>query len=826
MRLDLPSGTVTFMFTDIEGSTRLLHELGAGYAEVLLAHRQLVREVIAAHRGVEIDTQGDAFFIAFTRASDAATAAADIQRALRAGPVSIRIGLHTGEPTVTDEGYVGIDVHRGARIMSAAHGGQVVLSAQTQSLLDATPRIRDLGEHRLKDMGAPERLYQLGDDSYPPLRTLDATNLPTRVTPLVGRERELEALIELVEDARLVTVTGPGGIGKTRLALQVAAELVGHFHDGVFWVPLAGLGDPSLVVPEIAQAVGAQGDLAGFVQGRDLLLLLDNFEHVLGAGPEVYELLSLSDRLTLLITSRAPLRRAGEHQYRLEPLEAAGAAALFVARAEEVGGADASPATVDAICARLDGLPLAIELAAARTTLLSGEGLLQRLDRTLPLLTTGARDAPERQRTLRATIEWSHDLLDGRTQEVFAQCGVFAGPFSLDAAERVCDASIDEIEVLVDASLVKAVGDERLLVLDTIREYARERLLALEGGEAVARQHADYFAAMAEEAYGHRFEAETEWATALENDHDNHRAALDWRAENDPVGALELAGALGWFWISHSHLGEGRSRLAAALAAAPGESRAVARALVAAGGLAGRQAEGDEARRQLEAGIELWRTVGDHAELAAALDDLGWMLFFTGRNPDAVRAFEESLERRRASGDRAGETRSLTGVCQVLVAQGDVERTESLSNELLTLARRDDDPRSEHFALHFLADCSLIRGDYDRAEDRYRESLASVLLLGDVLETSFEVQGLAMSAAGRGDAVRALTLAAAVEALWEERGITISVPFWEDLLRMHIGRAREALGVEAEACWAEGRRLAFDGAVTLALGVSAGHHEA
>ena len=327
------------------------------------------------------------------------------------------------------------------------------------------------------------------------------------MTPLLGRERELEELVQLVEDARLVTVTGPGGIGKTRLALQVAAELVGRFHDGVFWVPLAGLGDPSLVVPEIAQAVGAQGDLAGFVRGRDLLLLLDNFEHVLSAAAEVHELLSLSDRLRLLVTSRAPLRRSGEHQYRLEPLEAAGAAELFVARAEQVGGADAAPETVDAICARLDRLPLAIELAAARTSLLSGDGLLRRLDRTLPLLTTGARDAPERQRTLRATIEWSHDLLEARTQAVFARCGVFAGPFSLDAAERVCDASLDVTEHLVDASLVKAVGDERLLVLDTIREFARERLLVQEGSEVVARRHADYFAAVAEEAYRARFEA-------------------------------------------------------------------------------------------------------------------------------------------------------------------------------------------------------------------------------------------------------------------------------------------------------------------------------
>ena len=425
---DLPSGTVTFMFTDIEGSTRLLHELGGGYADVLVAHRQIVREVIAAHRGVEVDTQGDAFFVAFMRASDAATAAADIQQALQRGPVSIRIGLHTGEPTVADEGYVGIDVHRAARIMSAAHGGQVVLSAQTHSLLDGSPRVRDLGEHRLKDMGAPERLYQLGDASFPPLRTLDATNLPTRVNPLLGRERELEELVQLVEDARLVTVIGPGGIGKTRLALQVAAELVGRFHDGVFWVPLAGLGDPSLVVPEIAQAVGAQGDLAGFVRGRDLLLLLDNFEHVLSAAAEVHDLLSLSDRLRLLVTSRGPLRRSGEHQYRLEPLEAAGAAELFVARAEQAGGADAAPETVDAICARLDRLPLAIELAAARTGLLSGDGLLRRLDRTLPLADDGGA------RRARAA---AHAPRDNRMEPRSPRCAHARGVRPLRGLRRV-----------------------------------------------------------------------------------------------------------------------------------------------------------------------------------------------------------------------------------------------------------------------------------------------------------------------------------------------------------------------------------------------------
>ncbi|HET7128156.1 MAG TPA: adenylate/guanylate cyclase domain-containing protein [Gaiellaceae bacterium] len=805
MPRSLPSGTVTFMFTDIVGSTRLLRDLGDAYADVLADHRRIVRDAVEVWNGVEVDTQGDAFFVAFGRASDAIGAAAATHRALADGPVAIRIGLHSGEPTLTDDGYVGIDVHRGARIMGAGHGGQTVLSARTRSLLDDDAPVRDLGEHRLKDMGAPERLYQLGDGEFPPLRTLDATNLPRVVTALLGRERELAELVALLQgDARLVTVTGPGGIGKTRLALQAAAELVGIPADGVFWVPLGGLSEPSLVVAEIAQAVGAQDDLTGFLRGRELLLLVDNFEHVMPAAAAVHELLSRSERLRLLVTSRGPLHVSGEHLYRLEPLEAADAAELFVARATAAGGGTGTPELVDAICARLDRLPLAIELAAARTGLLGGEALLQRLEHTLPLLTSGARDAPERQRALRATIAWSHDLLDPLLQDVFARAGVFAGSFSLDAATEVCDAQLDDVQLLVDASLVKAVGDGRLLLLDTIREYARERL----DDVAVGRRHADYYGAIAEEAYANRFADETRWAAALELDHDNLRAALDWFTENDPDGAVELAGALGWFWRSHSHLAEGRRRLSNA---------AGARALTAAGALAGQQGDAAEGRRLLEDGVALWRELGDERELSSALDMLGWMLFFNDDNADALRAFTESLELQRRLGDRTGQTRALTGVCQVLVAQGEVERTEELANELLELARRDDDPRSEHFALHYLADCSLIRGDFERAADRYRESLASVVALGDVLETTFEVQGVAMAASGRGEHARAVTLAASVQRVWEERGIAISVPFWDALLERHIGAATETLGAAAEPARTEGRRLSFEAAVELAL---------
>ena len=313
---------------------------------------------------------------------------------------------------MTQEGYVGLDVHRAARIAAAAHAGQVVLSTTTRDLLGSDRTLRDLGEHRLKDLIEAERLFQLGDGEFPPLRSIDATNLPVAASPLLGREREVAALVELLGERRLVTVTGPGGTGKTRLALQVAAELVGTVSDGVFWVALGPLTDPSLVATEIAQAVGAPDDLGGFLRGRELVLLLDNFEHLLDAAPTVADLLATAAGLRVLATSRAPLRISGEAEYPLDPLDPTDAVALFVERARAVGREIEPDATVEAVCKRLDSLPLAIELAAARVRLLAPEALLARLERALPLLTDGSRDAPERQRTLRATIEWSYDLLD------------------------------------------------------------------------------------------------------------------------------------------------------------------------------------------------------------------------------------------------------------------------------------------------------------------------------------------------------------------------------------------------------------------------------
>jgi tetratricopeptide (TPR) repeat protein len=505
----------------------------------------------------------------------------------------------------------------------------------------------------------------------------------------------------------------------------------------------------------------------------------------------------------------------GEQEYRLEPLPAGDAATLFVERARAVGREIEPDEAVDAICRRLDGLPLAIELAAARTKILAPDLLLQRLDSALPILTGGARDAPERQRTLRATIEWSHDLLDPEAQELFARTSVFAGSFPVEAAEAVCAADLDRLAALVDFSLVKAIGEDRFMMLETIREYAREQLANSHEDGEIRRRHADFFAALAEGAYEHRFIAEAEWSARLDLDHDDLRAALDWLEGSDVDRALALSGALGWYWLSHGLLAEGKGHLAGALerSNATGEPRA--RALTAAGAIAARLGDVDEGRAQVESAIALWTELGARDEVASALDTLGWFLVHAGDNPGSLAAFERSLELRRELRDRAGETRALAGVGQVLVALGDTDRAEILSKQLLEDA--DGDPRTEHFAYHFLADCALISGETVEAGRRYRESLRAALPLGDVLETSFEVQGVGMAAAANGDPRRALLLCGSVEALWESLGTSPAVGFWDALLERYTESARAELGSEASAVWDEGRALPFEDAVELAL---------
>jgi predicted ATPase len=497
----LPHGTVTFVFTDIEGSTRLLHELGAErYAEALARHRRVLREVFAQRGGVEVDTQGDAFFYSFPTAPAALEAARDGQEALATGPVVVRMGVHTGTPVVTSEGYVGEDVHRAARIAACGHGGQVLVSATSAALAD-DDSFRELGEHRLKDLSAPERIYQLGAQEFPPLKTLYQTNLPVPATPFLGRAEELADVVVLLarEDVRLLTLTGAGGTGKTRLALQAAGAVSDGYPNGVWWVPLAPLRDPALVMPTIAQVLGAARGLAEHIGEKRMLLLLDNFEQLVEAGSALGELLEGCPRLDVLVTSRERLHLAAEQEYAVPPFEEADGISFFYARARAVKPGFEADEAVPEICRRLDHLPLALDLAAVRVKALAPRQILARLEQRLPLLTGGARDLPERQRTLRATIEWSHELLDEDGERLFRRLSVFRGGCTLDTAESVADAELETLQSLVDKSLLRHTV-ERFWMLESIREYAAERLE--ESGEAteLRERHAAHFLALAERA--------------------------------------------------------------------------------------------------------------------------------------------------------------------------------------------------------------------------------------------------------------------------------------------------------------------------------------
>ncbi|MDQ3319844.1 MAG: hypothetical protein M3515_06335, partial [Actinomycetota bacterium] len=446
MQRELPTGTVTFLFTDIEGSTKLLHELGPeAFAEALAEHRRVLREAFSGHGGVEVDTQGDAFFIAFPDAGEAVAAAAQAQAALAAESIHVRMGIHTGTPHLTEHGYVGADVHKGARITAAAHGGQVVLARETRLLLDDALPLTDLGEHRVKDFAEPVWIFQLGAERFPPLKTISNTNLPRPASSFVGREREVAEIDALLRDgARLLTLTGPGGTGKSRLSIEAASGLVPEFKAGVFWVGLATLRDPALVSETIGQTIGAKNGLAAHIGEREMLLLLDNLEQVVAAAPELAVLVEACPNLRLLTTSRERLRVRGEVEYAVPQLADREALELFCARAGL-----APDATIAELCRRLDNLPLALELAAARANVLSPAQTLERLSKRLDLL-KGGRDADPRQATLRATIAWSYELLSPEEKTLFARLAVFGGGCTLETSEEVLDADLDVLGSLVD----------------------------------------------------------------------------------------------------------------------------------------------------------------------------------------------------------------------------------------------------------------------------------------------------------------------------------------------------------------------------------------
>lgn len=561
MGTQLPSGTVTFLFTDIEGSTRLLEELGSdAYAAELGRHQDVVRGALDAHGGVEVDTQGDAFFCAFASAREAVACAQDIRAALAATPIRVRMGLHTGEALVADRRYVGMDVHRAARIGACGHGGQVVLSPSTVALLEPDAfTLVDLGEHRLKDLSAPVRLHQLGDGEFPPLKTLFRTNLPVPATPFLGREVELGALVERASEPglRVLTLAGPGGTGKTRLALQLAGEISGAYPDGIWWVPLASLRDGALIASALAGVLEVDEEpgrplvasVSDALGTKRALLLLDNCEHLVEeAAALAAAVVAACSRVLVLTTSREALAIAGEHVFPVQPLVATDALELFGARARAAGAAlTASDAHVVAeLCARLDNLPLAVELAAARAAALPPAALLERLSSGLDVL-KGPRDSEERQRTLRATIAWSHSLLEEPEKALFRRLSVFVGGATLDAIEHVSEADLEDVLSLVAKSLVRQAHDDgaepRYFMLETIREFAAAELGASEDGVGPYDRHLEWFAELARDASeGLKRAGSTELLAHVDRDLANCRAAFSY---GFPAGRGDEIGALG-----------------------------------------------------------------------------------------------------------------------------------------------------------------------------------------------------------------------------------------------------------------------------------------
>jgi predicted ATPase/class 3 adenylate cyclase len=822
MRRDLPSGTVTFLFTDVEGSTKLLHALGAeAYAEALTEHRRVLRQAFAAHGGVEVDTQGDAFFVAFPTAPGALQAAGEALEGLSPGPIRIRVGIHTGTPHLTEEGYVGADVNRAARIAAAGHGGQVLVSAATAHLLESRNKVLlvDLGEHRLKDLSAPERIYQLGRDEFPPLKSLHQTNLPIPATAFLGRERELAEVSYLLsrDGVRLLTLTGPGGTGKTRLGLHAAAEAAERYPQGVWWVPLAPLRDPELVLDAARQALGTKDGLAEHIAHQAMLLLFDNFEHVVDAAADLSELLAACPNLHLLVTSRELLRVPGEQAYPVPPLEPEDGTELFVARARAALPSFESSRAVPELCDRLENLPLALELAAARVRVLSPEHLLERLSRRLDVLKAG-RGVDPRQQTLRATIEWSHDLLDEDEQRLFARLSVFRGGCTLEAAEEVAGADLDTLESLVDKSLVRVREGERFWMLETIREYAAERLEESGEAEELRRRHAEHFLALAEEAEPHLRGDPKEWLDRLQPDHDNLRAAVDHlEAAGETQLVLRLVSALANFWALRGHLAEGRRRVEDALAADERRTPARANALNAAGHFAAMTGDLELERTRAQEALALHTELGDewgsalsrYALADAAAAERDWA---TGK-----KLMEESVREFDRLGDDFHRISARRGLAWMHEELGDRERALELTEENLRLARSLGNKRIEARSLGALAMSALDEGRLGDAVAMMADSYRIDRDLGNVIFVAVDLARFAAIRAHEGKAETAAQLLAKSEVMHEEIAWTPESWVAEEREKTRaVIRTQLDEAAFAES-WEQGRTLTLDEAVALAL---------
>lgn len=933
----LPTGRVTFLFTDIESSTKLWEQYPDAMKAALARHDMLLKHVFEAHQGYVFKTVGDAFCVAFAQAADALMAAVEAQRALQVeecaeiGRLRVRMALHTGAAEERDGDYLGPTLNRCARLLSVAYGDQILISSATQErahghLPDKTG-LRDLGEHRLRDLAKSERVSQLLHPElpreFPALKSLDfiPNNLPLQLTSFIGRERELNEIKNLIAgigakhasplQIRLVTLTGAGGCGKTRLSLQIGADLIEEFSDGVWLIELASLSDPTLVLQAVASSLGIREQsgrsltdtLLDYLQSKQLLLILDNCEHVISACAQLADaLLRRCPKLKILASSREALGIAGESNYPIFPLplpemrpQSSGktnswsalaqceSVRLFVERATAVLPTFAITAqnasAVVQICQRLDGIPLAIELAAARVKALSVEQIAARLDDCFRLLTGGNRAALPRQQTLRAAMDWGYDLLTEPERALLRRLSVFASGFTLDAVEAICSDRARGLSPLLGISdsevldlLTNLVGKSLVLVedrdqemryrlLETVRQYARDKLLEVNESEIFRRRHRDYFLKFAEptEARLQGREQET-WLRRLEREHENLRVAFDWSlAIGDTEAGLRLAGDLWFFWHVHGDWSEGRAYLEAALATSPGsEAKSVrAKAIHGAGVLAWRQGDYERATELIQQSWALYRELGNRQQLAYCPNVLGLIAHHQGDDERAVVLLEESLRLFRELGDKRGIAYALNILGLIAHRQGDNERAAKLCEEGLALRRELEDKRGIALALRLLGGVVLHQGDLKRAAALYKECLGLFRELGDkwgMANTLWQLgrlasylgdqgqssalfkeslvrqrelgnkadiasclEGLAGIACAHKEMERALMLFGAAEALREQIGAPLPLAERADYDHQ-IPMARAGLGEnQCAAVWAKGRAMTLEQAIEYAL---------
>jgi predicted ATPase/class 3 adenylate cyclase len=878
---------VALLFTDIEGSTRMLERLGERYEELQVEHDRLMRRAIAAAGGHEIHVAGDSFFSTFPRVVDAVSCAREVQLALKAErwpggeAPRVRMGIHSGTPTPSDGDFVGMDVHRAARVMAVAAGGQVLMTEAAQQALGNAAQVRDLGHHRLKDLPAPEHLFQLLApelcSEFPPLRSLNRSNLPTPANPLVGRSAEVsDALTRLAQpEVRLLTLLGPGGAGKSRLAIQVAAEAVAQYRDGVWLVLLAPLQKPDLMVSEIARvlevdvAPGKQLEyaLTSALAERELLLVLDNFEHLPDATGVVANLLGGAPRIDVLATSREPLRISGEHRLDVPPLPPDDATELFVRRARAVRPDlvldEQDVQAVQRICTRLDGLPLALELAAARASVFSPRALEARLAEGLPM-PAGARDLPERQRTLRATIDWSYRLLDQAEQRLLASLSPFVGGVRLHTAERLWD--LDGVEGLIslaEKSLLRrredADAEPRFWILELIRQYAAE-VAEADGltAEAVDRHGRCYYALTEESRPRLIGRDQRKWLDRLERDHANLRAALEHFTEQGSDRALRMASTLTWFWDMRGYQLEARRRLDEALQRVPPGSPNRGDALRCAGWMAGRQGDPETAQTLQRAALPLLLESGDHRLIVQIYSRLAVVAEMLHDDDDANSWHEQAIATARAAGDAWALGIALNNYAITRTVRSDTQRAMSLLEEALAVLRptgdaytismavanvaeyalNSDDPygaqtlveealepgRQIDFRpmiagmLEFRAVIALELGDLDTAAARAREALeVGIPFQGESIAVRLTLA--AALAAIRGQPLRAATLWGAAEHVYAQNGID-EPPIHERLRARWEPQARTDAGEQAgwDTAWKAGAQMTIEDALAVAAG--------